>query len=88
MNKRCLNPGSGLDFKSIAKLPFINEWIFVDTGPNSDGDLKNNATYSVTSYLDKDYDSDSDDDVDIKTKTKLFFERTMEQSSKYGFLIL
>lgn len=38
MNKRCLYIGSHSDLKPIERLPFINEWIFVESLPNTEGD--------------------------------------------------
>lgn len=39
MNKRCLYIGSQSDLKPIERLPFIQEWIYVESLPNTEGDL-------------------------------------------------
>lgn len=79
MNQRCLYVGAGADFESATRLPFIKEWILIDTLPDTEGGGE--ILFSLS-------DDDERDELlrtDIVMRREWYFKEAKETGKKYGF---
>lgn len=82
MNKSCLYIGSYSDLKSVERLPFIQEWIFVESLPNTEGDLE-----EILLTLSRD---DNENELLLQDKTfrnKYMLSRFRTDFEREGFLL-
>lgn len=85
MYQRCLYVGAAYDFESATRLPFIKEWIFIDTLPDTEGGEE--ISVSIQDDSDERYDDKLEELLrsDIVMRREFYFKYTKETGKKYGF---
>lgn len=85
MYQRCLYVGSADDFESATRLPFIKEWIFIDTLPDTEGGEE--ISVNIQDDRDERYDDKFEELLrsDIVMRREFYFKQAKETGKKYGF---